>query len=262
MLIATLTSFSDRKELECFVSHILSAYKESQLHSKEVRAAFKNCSLCSNKQQEFDEFVIFLNELGILSELESTLSYRVEHLPRFLKIIEFNISHFDSLKLSLELLERKSENQMEPLVITPGNNEKLLMRGAVPTLSFILNLLRKAEREVFILNPFLDSKGFEHIMNVLSQKSKQGVKIRFLVRSEAIYSLVKKMLASNREWKEGSAKGFSVRIYDSKAGYLHSKVILVDKKRGYVGSANFLTSSFYSNFEVGVSLTMHHAKIF
>ena len=40
----------------------------------------------------------------------------------------------------------------------------------------------------------------------------------------------------------------------------HSKIIIVDANRGYLGSANISFSAFEKNFEVGVSLSREQAS--
>lgn len=125
--------------------------------------------------------------------------------------------------------------------------------------SALLTLCRQAERTLTVVSPFLESEGVGWILPGLEQALARGVDVtvvsRELTTGEPNHSALKDLYAYTKE------NGGNLTVYDyykakeNSAGplyTLHSKLILVDERAAYVGSANFTKYGFSENLEIGV----------
>jgi HKD family nuclease len=147
------------------------------------------------------------------------------------------------------------------LLVTYPNDKKFVrideLRLLFPNLK---RLIRSAEKELLIINPFFDAAGIERIINDLLGAASSGVKTKIVVReygqhetlTECVDTIIDNFISN------GSARLLQVRDYYKKLDHqiyaIHSKIIIADSAKCYVGSANLTMSSFYSNLELGVLL--------
>ena len=130
---------------------------------------------------------------------------------------------------------------------------------------YIKNLISSAEESVLIVAPFLTVDGIKILKNVLLKSIKQG-------------SLLKIVTSNIASWKENNIEAFMELVSGNSGNsikeklriligskqlseLLHSKIIVVDSKTGYLGSANITYSAFEKNFEIGVKLSSSQASV-
>lgn len=147
------------------------------------------------------------------------------------------------------------------LLVTYPNDKKFVriddLKLLFPNLK---RLIRSAEKELLIINPFFDAAGIERIINDLLVAASDGVKTKIVVREygqhETLTACVDTII--DNFVSNGSARLLQVRDYYKKLDHqiyaIHSKIIIADSAKCYVGSANLTMSSFYTNLELGVLL--------
>lgn len=123
---------------------------------------------------------------------------------------------------------------------------------------FIKQLLSSARESIVIIAPYITPQGIKLIKESMFIAADRGAWIRIVIgdkkdesnwNKQALKELVKgqqgKIIRSRLRILHG-AKGLSI--------LLHSKIIIIDTKTGYLGSANISFSALEKNFEVGVAL--------
>lgn len=161
----------------------------------------------------------------------------------------------------VEVTATPSAAKDHELLVTYPNDKKFAriddLRLLFPNLK---RLIRSAEKELLIINPFFDAAGIERIIDDLLAAASSGVKTKIVVReygqqetlTECVDTIIDNFVSN------GSARLLQVRDYYKKLDHqiyaIHSKIIIADSAKCYVGSANLTMSSFYSNLELGVLL--------
>ncbi len=129
--------------------------------------------------------------------------------------------------------------------------------------SFV-DLIESAKETILICSPFFDLKDLMEIQNLLIRKATEGVLINILTRNldtSAINKtprtkslmrfksrLVTERLQTNIQIKDYHFEGENSTVLSS----IHSKLLIIDSSRAYVGSGEFRKNSFEKNFEVGI----------
>lgn len=110
----------------------------------------------------------------------------------------------------------------------------------------LIGLLGRASAEVIVATAYLDGDGAGALIPSLRAAARRGVAIEFaaverLVRDGALDIL------------ENALSAFSVRVrrLGTETGFPHLKVLVVDARVAYLGSANFTFQGMSSNFELG-----------
>lgn len=125
--------------------------------------------------------------------------------------------------------------------------------------SQLLELCREADSEILITSPFLERGGVDWLFPGLEGALERGVSVSIISRElrpgEPNFEAVKKLVRESQ-----SAPG-EIELYDYYETHpeqstplytLHSKVLIVDTEKAYVGSANFTKYGFSANLEIGV----------
>lgn len=97
-----------------------------------------------------------------------------------------------------------------------------------------------------------------HILELLEKAAEKGIKITMVVNNlEEQHGMIKTKL------RELAGKYRHVKIVDFARSHdnqeLHAKLVVVDRKKAVVGSANFSWSGMYGNCEIGLLVTGKHA---
>lgn len=119
-------------------------------------------------------------------------------------------------------------------------------RGTAETLT---GLIAAASRRVRIATPFLDRGGAEVLRGVLRAALERGVDVELTVRQTQRATDALKVLAP-----EVATRGtMTVRFADAEAAWPHLKLVTVDGRSAYVGSANVTEAALAGrNVELGV----------
>lgn len=112
------------------------------------------------------------------------------------------------------------------------------IRGA-----FLLNIASASE-ELLIVNPYFVPG--PRIIRSLLRAAARGVRVRLLLPAR---SDVRPVLVVGRSSYAALIRG-GVEIYELEEEILHAKVMLVDRERAVIGSANLDQRSFHRNFEI------------
>jgi phosphatidylserine/phosphatidylglycerophosphate/cardiolipin synthase-like enzyme len=129
----------------------------------------------------------------------------------------------------------------------------------------VRRVITSAETEVWIVNPFFDIFGAAAIAGALIGRARHGVPIRIIGRelSKVEQSLSLEPLKWLAERFVGASVGDRLQVRDfarrnPRSGRLeyavHSKIVLADSHRCYIGSANVTEPGLRMNFELGVVL--------
>jgi phosphatidylserine/phosphatidylglycerophosphate/cardiolipin synthase-like enzyme len=129
---------------------------------------------------------------------------------------------------------------------------------------FIRSLIETAKTQLIIVSPYLSPAGISTLKNAIAIAANKGVWIRLLTfdlgsKDSLNFKAIKTLLSGD----DGKiiAKRFRVLIgSNSGPEIFHSKLILCDGEKGYLGSANISYSGFEKNFEVGVELEKNKAE--
>ena len=112
--------------------------------------------------------------------------------------------------------------------------------------------INAAARQVLIVTPYFVPD--PSVLAALETAALRGVDVRLLLPSKSHERIV---ISAARSYYEELLEA-GVRIFESGAGFIHSKTIAVDGRYGSVGSANMDIRSFSLNFEV--SAFVHSAR--
>jgi cardiolipin synthase len=97
-----------------------------------------------------------------------------------------------------------------------------------------------------------------HILELIEEAAEKGIKITMIVNNlEDQHKVIKNKLKELQEkYRHVKVRDF-VRSHDNQQ--LHAKVVVVDRARAVVGSANFSWSGMYGNYEIGLLVRGKHA---
>lgn len=109
-----------------------------------------------------------------------------------------------------------------------------------------LNMIWEARDSVYIMTPYLVVDN--EILSALKQAAKNGVDVRIIVpHIPDKWYVLETTRASYRELVSAGCK-----IYEYTPGFIHSKVIMSDKKMAIIGTINMDYRSYFLDFECGV----------
>ena len=207
--------------------------------------------------------ILLLKTAGILITIQPALS-AMDYL------MKVNISALDEFEkqilLLVDVLPEKSRPSKyiseEGVKIVATMPDFLYKEGEPPRVpsvsSTMARLITRAEKTIWIVNPFFDEFAVAFIHTYLNAAANRGVKINIITRPPATND---SNAASIRFLKENLEKTeqLEVRSFYSKKNdewcSIHSKILLIDDATCYIGSANITRGSFNRNFEMGVVLT-------
>ena len=131
-----------------------------------------------------------------------------------------------------------------------ATGQKFLKHGLRGTGPVIEDLISGATDEIHML-AYIVTPHAKHVLDLLEAALERGVRItivanRLTGQSPAVVSRFKRLSKAYRY--------FHVADFDMPKGELHAKVIVADRKRAVVGSANFSFGGMTKNYEIGVRL--------
>lgn len=128
-------------------------------------------------------------------------------------------------------------------VLTSGPNN-----SAEPIHRTYVQAIHAARSRVLLTTPYFVPS--ETAMMALTNAALAGVDVHVLVPERSDSLLV--TMAARSYYDELVASG--VKVWEYKAGMLHSKTLVIDDSYGFIGTANFDLRSFRLNYEVGVAV--------
>jgi cardiolipin synthase len=120
------------------------------------------------------------------------------------------------------------------------------IRGIEPILEEMIN---SAINEIQIMTYLLTPSSM-HILELLEHAAEKGVKIILLVNNVKTQDecIVSRLRLLSEKFHHVKVMNFR----DPEGKQLHAKVIVVDRKRAIVGSANLSWGGMYLNYEIGL----------
>ena len=120
------------------------------------------------------------------------------------------------------------------------------------TAGVLLELIDGAVEEVMLAAPYVDVPGVATLHGALSDARMRGVDIT-VVTSPGRGALFASLATLAAPTERGGLRVAEVRSDVSSLGS-HAKLVVADRRRAYVGSANFTAAGFGRNVEVGVQV--------
>lgn len=117
-----------------------------------------------------------------------------------------------------------------------------------PLYEGIISMIQEAEESIWIVTPYFIPD--EVLLRSLIVKARAGRDVTLMLPARSNHRIAD--FARRHYVRELQKAGASVRLYTP--GMLHSKAIIVDRRIGLLGSANFDHRSLFVNFEIGVVL--------
>lgn len=260
-----LASLIQNKEKVLAIRTLLvSAFEKNKLlHGAELKGAM---SVLVDAETA-ESVVYFLKEEKIIRTLRPASNID----DYAFSIDESRISELDAQAVAAEILAQvnpaaHARKEAAPRIVSTFPEDPQLKRPAGVNLLYpaLKRIIRQSSKVILIVNPYFDQKGMGELIPDLAAAAKRGCSIRIISRE---YGNVENTFVTNainlllREFKESRLLGkISVRDYYKKLKEhgdtvaIHSKLIICDEE-AYIGSANLTSTGFYTNFEVGVTLS-------
>lgn len=133
-------------------------------------------------------------------------------------------------------ITHESEGHVIPFDDMPLDQE-------LTTKNIYLSLIANANESIFITTPYLiiDSE----LTTALTNAAKSGIDVRIIIP----FVPDKKLILMVTESFIPELIGSGVKVYRYKPGFIHSKMLIADRKRALFGTANFDFRSLYLHFE-------------
>lgn len=129
---------------------------------------------------------------------------------------------------------------------------------------FLKELLSSAESRVVIVAPYLSPAGLDAIRGPLAVAADRGAWLRLVTGDlQDPDGWNRRALRALVEGPGGDRIRGRLRVLTGSAempALLHAKFAVVDRHRGYLGSANLSWSAMEANFEVGTALASRQAE--
>jgi HKD family nuclease len=128
--------------------------------------------------------------------------------------------------------------------------------------STIHKLITDSRQEIILASPFFEEEGVNMLATTLQYAIRRGVKVKIITRrTSENTTIIKKLISSI----DGSSRE-NLFIYeykeklDGESFTFHAKVLVADRSKAYLGSANFTQYGFERNIELGVLLKGKQVK--
>jgi cardiolipin synthase len=120
------------------------------------------------------------------------------------------------------------------------------IRGIEPVME---EIIKEAKSEIQIL-AYMFTAQAHHILNLVEKAAEKGVKITIIVNNLSSQAPTIKSKLKTLAGKFSHVKVFD--FIDPKKGHLHAKILVIDRKKALIGSANFSWGGMFSNYEICV----------
>lgn len=141
------------------------------------------------------------------------------------------------------------------MILIVATGQRFIGKGVRSFESVIEELIYSALREIHIAVYTISPSAY-HIINLIKNKAEQGVRINILVNS--LYNLDAGIKDSLTDLKKSFPEHVRiVNFSDLKKpgeGDFHAKVLVIDRKKALIGSANLSCGGTIRNYEIGVLL--------
>lgn len=204
--------------------------------------------------------------LNALKRLEETALFHAADQQYFLNVSKGYLLGIRNQLIGYIFAQEETEKASFDLVMTTPREPSVLKQelsrlGAKKSLIKWTNetfedLVRKAEREVIIMTPFLDKAGANFLLRLIRAKEpavRMTVILRFLDsrNSEIYHEISNELSGSNIKVVDYSIEREGSKMLET----FHAKVILADDRYCYLGSSNLDKYSIDNSMELGALIT-------
>lgn len=130
--------------------------------------------------------------------------------------------------------------------------------------SYLRDVMLSAREELLLVSPYLGPTGMVVMRGPLAAAAERGVWIRILTGGlEDSGAMNRNALDVLLEGEDGAAIKQRLRILAGSAALpmlIHAKIVVADRKMGYLGSANLSARGLQENLEVGTALLPAQAR--
>ena len=154
-------------------------------------------------------------------------------------IKHITIDYYKYLTPNTQYLD--SVGYVQPLSSGPGRDEHLIE-------SAFINLISTAKRYVYITTPYLILDN--EIQTALINAALAGVDVRIIIPHVPDKKIV---YFTTKSFVPMLVKA-GVKVYTYTPGFIHSKMVIVDDERAFIGTCNMDYRSFYLHYEDGALL--------
>lgn len=110
----------------------------------------------------------------------------------------------------------------------------------------LMDFLESARESILLEHPYVSDP---QCLDLLIAKSHQGVRVTIVIPERSNHGHYTNMQSVGRLITEGARENVNIFLYP---GMVHGKIILVDRQRAFLGSANFIRSSIDDMGELNV----------
>lgn len=144
-----------------------------------------------------------------------------------------------------------SDNLVITLPFRMGINEP-----ASSTITVFRKLIESTKEEIFIVSPFLEREGIQALHSSFLVANQSGCKVKLLTRG--VLSLNQALGLRDlfimfddriivKAFHAQATEGYQQQVEST-----HAKILLIDRKAAYLGSAEIRANALFNNFEVGM----------
>lgn len=171
------------------------------------------------------------------------------------------------LRISLYLATVDGEQDRQPaseafelIATVPEELDDASSANFAPLAPSLQRLVVSASKSVMVLIPFFDQDGLDPIADALLARAGLGIPVTLIVREVGEEDSVNRRVISRflKRVRESGLQGM-VRVYEfdhrranGTRVTFHAKAVIVDRRRAYLGSANFTTNGMGRFLEIGV----------
>ncbi len=173
---------------------------------------------------------------------------------------------WEAFYTAYELEEIRVTEEVKPLCCAPAHFDKFLSDQSCYSgiwggtlLIAIGEILRFAKKELIIFAPYWRIDGVKSLIAAASRESYKDLEIRIFTQPKSRMKIDDKegleYLVDFLKEKGSKIKVLAPSPLDIFTPMLHAKIIISDRKKAYVGSANFTMSGLNYGIEAGVLIT-------
>ncbi len=130
-----------------------------------------------------------------------------------------------------------------------ATGSEFLKKGVRSFEPVIEEMLTSAKQEIQIISYVL-TKSAKRFIRLIQDAAKRGVRVTLILDSGEVRS------REVRRWLETTDKNYEgvdvLSFSDARGSRLHAKVLVVDRSRAVIGSANLSWGGMVGNYEIGV----------
>jgi cardiolipin synthase len=139
-----------------------------------------------------------------------------------------------------QYLTESAPNPREPVQLVVNSESRKDIRGT------LTQLLESARRSIVVEHTYVADLD---VLEILSRKTNEDVRVTIILSAKVDFHYHANMQAMAKLRQTASKRHLTVLVYPEP---MHGKIILVDRRRAFVGSANLLASSLDEMGEVDV----------